>query len=147
MMLEGCKLSGGYSGCSFVRTTWNMNSFSIRRSWDIGQNAVAIFLLLEIYRRYWLRSGGRGNTPACILPACRNIARPLKKLLGFSITGCPMSMAIFIQGRRWSSLLLLLLLSPFPLLFFLQGNFYCGSTCAPETYSRIDENRVEITYS
>lgn len=58
------------------------------------------------------------------VPVCRNIARPLKKLLGFSITGCPMSMAIFIQGR-WS---------PLPSLLF----FFFSSSSAREFLLRLD---------
>lgn len=141
MMFEGCNLSERHSGCSFVPIAWNMNSFSIQRSRDIGQNAVAIFLLLEIYRRYCLRSGDRrGNTGASLQKYCASV----EKIIRFFNYGMP-----YVDGNFHSGTMVSSSISSFFFfsLLLLQGNFYCGSTCVPETYSRIDENRVEITYS
>lgn len=100
MMFEGCNLSERHSGCSFVPTAWNMNSFSIQRSRDIGQNAVAIFLLLEIYRRYCLRSGDRrGNTGASVQKYCASV----EKIIRFFNYGMPYVDGNFHSGTMVSS--------------------------------------------
>lgn len=100
MMFEGCNLSEGHSGYSFVPTAWNTNSFSIQRSRDIGQNAVAIFLLLEIYRRYCLRSGDRrGNTGASLQKYCASV----EKIIRFFNYGMPYVDGNFHSGTMVSS--------------------------------------------
>lgn len=100
MMFEGCNLSEGHSGYSFVPIAWNTNSFSIQRSRDIGQNAVAIFLLLEIYRRYCLRSGDRrGNTGASLQKYCASV----EKIIRFFNYGMPYVDGNFHSGTMVSS--------------------------------------------